>query len=156
MRKAAGLALVLSLVALACAALEPGQSNPQDEGALARFLGHVNHGCMGRGDSARQADSGCFLTAATLHEDTLALSIHFGANCCPAFVESTEVSRQAIFITLADTLYGCRCMCEYDNGFLFLWPRRGHLAIHFRTSVPPSHGGACGFDTLISLDDSRR
>ncbi len=156
MRRAAVLAAVLSLATLVCAACAPDQSDQYDDSASVKFLGHLNHGCGGRGDSTRQKQSGCSLTAATLHEDTLELSIHFGANCCPAFVESTEITRRAIFITLADTLYGCRCMCEYDNDFLFLWPHRGRLAIHFRTSVPPGHGGECAFDTLINVDDSRR
>ena len=113
----------------------------------------LDYGCQGHQDSVAFRTGSAWLNGYEFDGDTLTLDIHFEANCCPAFVESALLYEHAIAIEAADTLFGCRCMCDYDNEFLVPWSTPGQVAVSFK-STAPEHDPAliCSFDTLLTLE----
>ncbi len=114
---------------------------------------HVDHKCLA---GAESFDKGglldCYLADYSLQEDTLALLIHFGANCCPKFVEDVGFGSGTIDIELTDVFEGCDCYCEFENEFIFYLPEPSDVTINF-VNAGSTGGTICEFDTLIALGE---
>jgi len=97
------------------------------------YLEFTDYGCSGNElKLGKAAESGVYLKNYFFNKDTLTLRIHYTANCCPGFVDSVSVTGNEVGIALADTLRGCRCICDYDNDFSFLYNDTGELRIIFK------------------------
>ncbi len=95
-----------------------------------------------------------YLKSYYYNQDTLKLTIHFWANCCPAFSDSVLISEQRIDIFLRDTLRGCRCICPYDNDFIFLYRQKGALRILFYVANSDNSFTTAVVDTVIYLSSN--
>ncbi len=97
------------------------------------YLSFINRNCQGneRGLDKSLSDD-FYLKEYTVYKDTLILRFRYPANCCPAFVDSAAVADGTIIIALSDTLNGCRCMCDYENDFVFLYKHKGDLHVIFK------------------------
>ena len=105
-----------------------------------------HHPCADTPDSSRDTTNCSFLKSASYDGSHLTLTIHFQANCCPAFVNTVKVTGRSVEIALEDTLHACRCTCTYEDDFVFSCPSPGDLAVKFEAGSE-----TCALDTLISL-----
>lgn len=143
------LSLLVSLVSLGC---DEDNSNPVTHGLSVQFLDHTNKGCSASRDSSKYDCFGAaFLNSLEVAGDTLTLDIHFEANCCPGFNEDVSFDNSTVEIVVVDTLYGCRCICPFDNEFSFLFTGSGDLQIDFRSAALPDSFCVSSFDTVITL-----
>ncbi|MEN8006414.1 MAG: hypothetical protein ABFS42_05330 [Candidatus Krumholzibacteriota bacterium] len=124
-------------------------SPPPNEESSPYFIEHINKGCAGDTRSTVETIGDAYLQGYSFAEDTLTLDIHFEANCCPEFVEITEVLMDRISIEVGDTLYGCRCICPYDNQFRFVWDHAGEVEIDFKSTGGSGPAVISAFDTLL-------
>jgi hypothetical protein len=95
---------------------------------------------------SKETTACAYLKTASFDGSSLALTIHFEANCCPSFVNTINVTDRTIEIAVADTLHECRCTCPYEDDFVFSCPTQGNVTVRFQTE-----NGSCAFDTLIAL-----
>ena len=124
----------------------------QTTDAAVNYLDFTDFGCQGNELNLDKAlDSGAFLKNYFVNEDTLTLRIHYPANCCPGFVDSVAVIDNLVEIALADTLKGCRCICDYDNDFSFLYTWDGQLRILFKEWDIPGNQFTTILDTTITI-----
>ena len=91
------------------------------------FIKSVHNGC-GR---LQKTNSDSYLADHYYDKDTLVLVIGFTANCCPAFVDSVDVSAGSIKIFVQDTLAGCHCLCPYTDDFKFLYSYEDKTLLEF-------------------------
>ena len=115
------------------------------------YLQHENRGCTGPTRDGYGCPGGAYLRSIESVGDTLFLTIHFEANCCPGFIETTSEDGGILHIDVLDTLSACRCVCAYENRFSFLCDGGGELRVKF-----VSRGGdpiycVSAFDTLVTL-----
>jgi hypothetical protein len=110
------------------------------------YLRTDHYACGGTSGKSRDTTDCAFLKASSYDGSNLALTIHFRANCCPAFVSVINVTDRSVEIALEDTLQGCRCTCAYEDDFVFSCPSPGDLAVTFQAGSE-----TCAFDTLISV-----
>jgi len=140
---------------LACIALT-GCSDPAGGDDLTiEFVNHSDKGCASTRDSSKvECDGDAYLTGYEILGDTLVLDIHFQANCCPEFYENVSFQNGMLELVVVDSLYGCRCVCPYENEFSFLFGGHGDLQIDFM-STAAQIGPYCvsGFDTVITVPE---
>jgi len=148
-RRMVVLVVILGLAVLAIACESDGPSRPTGE--FPYLIAHIDRGCVPGTEAATPSLAGAYLTAFSVDGDTLSLDVHFQANCCPGFVEDVAFEPSLISIDVGDTLYGCRCICDYDNTFRLRWPDPGPVGIHFASRRYGSPSAICSFDTLIVL-----
>jgi hypothetical protein len=117
----------------------------------AAYLGHIDHGCAGQDQDLDDCEGTAFLKGFEFHADTLTLTIHFEANCCPEFVEQVVFEGDSIDIEVLDILYECDCICPFENEFAFLYAGTGDLWIHFRSLQGSGDYCVAAFDTMITL-----
>jgi len=130
---------------------EPLNSD-EPTGAATKYFEFTDYGCQGNELNLDKATfSKTFLQKYFFNKDTLTLRIHYSANCCPAFVDSVSVTQNLVEIALADTLNGCRCVCDFDNDFSFLYYDEGELRIIFKWWDMPKNQFITEMDTTIFL-----
>jgi hypothetical protein len=116
---------------------------------------HVNYGCAG--DSIFPLSQGCEaaqLSGFTKVANTVTLTIGFSANCCPKFGTAASVEGNAITIAVVDSLYGCKCICGFENDFIFDWPAADSLFITFDARpIVDSDYCISALDTVIVLTE---
>jgi hypothetical protein len=61
------------------------------------------------------------------------------------------MSEGVLHIDVLDTLFACRCTCQYDNDFSFLCAERGNLGIRFVSKAGRDEYCVAAFDTLVAL-----
>jgi hypothetical protein len=117
-----------------------------------RFLGQTDYGCTASRGGVVECPEGATLTRVEALGDTVVLWIRFEANCCPEFTEHATYDAGVLTIDVVDTLYGCRCICPFENEFRFLLEGSGDLRVLF-ASRAGSSGDAClsGLDTTITM-----
>ncbi len=104
----------------------------QDQETKIKFIRFINYGCANTNALEKPSQNEYYLKGYRLHKDTLTLTIHFPANCCPAFTEKITVADYNVNIALADTSPGCYCICEYNNDFTFLYSDSDQLNMKFQ------------------------
>jgi hypothetical protein len=114
------------------------------------YLGFTNSGCIQSKYSNPQQNC-AYLSNYTYKSDTLKLKIHFEANCCPSFMDSTFIDQNILNITLHDTLYRCACICSYENEFIFFYYDKNDVIIKFKSTARPHGTSICSMDTTITL-----
>ena len=103
-----------------------------DETGQTEYLSFTDHGCQSQSGLYKMNSAyDAYLAKHRLIGDTLTLTIHYWANCCPAFVDSVSIHDDTIDICIDDTLAVCDCICEYDNTFIFLFSETGTLRVRF-------------------------
>lgn len=142
------LAAAMSLCVSGCS---EDSCSPCETLELVGYLGHIDHGCAGQDQNPADCEGVAFLKGFELRADTLILTIHFEANCCPKFVEQVVFEADSIDIEVLDTLYECDCICPYENEFSFLYGRTADLWIHFRSLSASGEHCVAAFDTMIAL-----
>ena len=116
------------------------------------YLEFTDNGCHGNESGLDKAlDTGTYLQNYFFNKDTLTLRIHYSANCCPGFVDSVAVNDNVVEIALADTLHGCRCICDYDNDFSFLYTNEGELRLIFKVWELPENIFTTVLDTTFTI-----
>ena len=107
--------------------------SPPEEGRNAEieYLLFNDSGCTGSSKRSQSLSDETYLAGYRLFNDTLTVTIHYQANCCPAFIDSVSIDGNRIDIQIDDTLNGCRCLCEYENEFKFLYNESGRLYLRF-------------------------
>ena len=110
------------------------------------YLRVDHHGCSGLPAKSEDGSACAFLKASAYDGSNLALTVHFVANCCPGFVSAVTVTDRLVEIALADTIAGCRCICSYEDDFVFTCPATGDLQVRVRLE-----DSTCEFDTLIAV-----
>ncbi|MBN2413923.1 hypothetical protein JXQ31_19775 [candidate division KSB1 bacterium] len=124
----------------------------KDEETKIEFLRFINYGCASEKGLEKTLQNDYYLTGYRLNKDTLTLTIHFPANCCPDFSDSIYVSNNNVNITLADKSPGCFCICEYNNDFTFLYTGGNKIHIIFRFMDFGDEGYTTRIDTLVVLN----
>lgn len=142
--------IILGLVFL-CSACDSYRSTAEPKVSSPCLLEHINTGCVQESETYRLGLDDAYIRGYSYNGDTLALDIHFEANCCPAFVEKVDFLNKGISIEVGDTLYNCRCICPYNNTFRFLWCESGEIEIIFKSTGWRRSTPICSFDTLIVL-----
>jgi hypothetical protein len=90
------------------------------------------------------------VTGVAYEDGRVGLSIRFAANCCPGFATTGSEEGNLVEISVVDTLAACRCMCMFEDAFVFDWPSPGRLGISFRFYSPnPAYVGR--LDTTLTL-----
>lgn len=132
-----------------------GEDNPSPtpEGTGITYLQHENRGCTGTTRDEYGCPGGAYLRSIESIGDTLFLTIHFEANCCPEFVESTSADGGILHIDVKDTLSACRCICDYENVFSFLFQEGGEMRIEFVSRGGRPEYCVSAFDTLVTLPE---
>lgn len=134
---------------MSCSSNDPAKTARRPSYA---FLRHVDQGCTsGAESSSGETPYDCYLAGHETRGDTLALLIHFQANCCPDFIEAVAIGQGTIDIELTDGLEGCRCFCDFENEFVFYWPSAGNVAVGF-SNKGAAGAVICEFDTVITLE----
>jgi len=106
-------------------------TDPVDTSIQLEYMGLSDNGCLEVGEPAMAPSRGPYLTDHTIEGDGLTLTIHYEANCCPAFVNSIKLRDETVEIQIDDTLHGCRCICDYENDFTFSYSGTGTLHLLF-------------------------
>jgi len=88
----------------------------------------------------------------TYHNDTLALEIHYIANCCPDFADNVTITGNNIEIYLQDKWAGCLCMCEYENLFCFYAPAISQTHVKFNEKGPYEQNYRTMIDTVFTVN----
>jgi hypothetical protein len=148
MSMAATISMLATLIYLGCGS---DSSSPVGGDLSVDFLSHTNLGCSTRGDSVVDCDGRAILNGFDYRGDTLTLDIHFEANCCPGLTEDVSFTGGTLDIAVVDTLYGCRCICPYDDEFTFICTGSGDLRITFVSRAEPSEYCISALDTVITL-----
>jgi len=123
----------------------------QDEETKIKFLRYIDYGCADPNDLSKALQEEYYVKEHRLNKDTLTLTIHFPANCCPGFVENIAVGIDSVKIAVADTSAGCFCICEYNNDFKFLYTGGKNLNVIFRYKDYGESGYTTKIDTLIQI-----
>jgi hypothetical protein len=144
MKRILPLATILALGLLVV--LQCGDDNPTAPPGAITYLRIDEHGCRGLLCDPQDTTDCAFLKASSYDGSNLALTIHFRANSCPAFVRTVKVTDRSLDIALEDTLHNCRCTCTYEDDFVFSCPSPGDVAVTFQAGDE-----TCAFDTLISV-----
>jgi hypothetical protein len=116
------------------------------------YLHFNDYGCSNNEGIFRSAGDSAYLKKFHYHNDTLTLTFHFNANCCPAFIDSIAISGNSVDIALTDTLSGCRCICPFDDDFMFYFRGQGKLNIQFMTKDRTSQKYVSLVDTVIFIE----
>jgi hypothetical protein len=116
---------------IAGAGCKKKSTEPVDTSLQLEYVGLTDNGCLGHDAPARAPDHESHLVDHTIEGDLLTLTIHYEANCCPAFVDSIRLANQTVEIFIEDTLHGCRCLCDYENDFAFNYSGSGTLHLLF-------------------------
>lgn len=103
------------------------ENSPNYNKEPASFISAVHKGC----DELYKSTGGSYLEDYYFTNDTLCLTIHFTANCCPEFIDSTVVTPGHIKLYTRDTLSGCRCICDYSDDFKFVYGYEGNTRLEF-------------------------
>ncbi|NQT25141.1 hypothetical protein HQ585_07295 [candidate division KSB1 bacterium] len=106
-------------------------TDPVDTSLHLIYLEHLNNGCLELEEPAMAPSRDPYLVGHTIEGNDLTLTIHYEANCCPAFVDSIRLMDQTVEILIDDTLQGCRCICDYENDFAFNYSGSGALHLLF-------------------------
>lgn len=106
-------------------------TEPEEPSFHMEYAGLTNNGCLGLDTPARVPNRNPYLVNHIIQDDLLTLTIHYEANCCPAFIDSIRLMDQTVEILIKDTLNGCRCLCDYENGFAFIYSGSGTLHLLF-------------------------
>jgi hypothetical protein len=132
-----------------------GKDNPTPipDGTQITFLQHENRGCTGTTREEYGCPGGAYLRSIESIGDTLFLTIHFEANCCPEFIETTSSDDGILHIDVQDTLSACRCICDYENRFSFLYDGGGEMRIEFVSRGGDPSYCVSAFDTLVTLPE---
>ncbi len=111
------------------------------------FLRADHHACVNGGDGKAADSSACaYLKDSSWDGSQLKLTIHFTGNCCADFVDDVTVTDRLVEISLVDTAEPCRCICPYEDDFVFACPAPGDLRVKFQLTDE-----ACAFDTTITV-----
>ena len=128
----------------------------QDEETKIEFLRFIDYGCASTNGLEKPLQDDYYLKGYRLNKDTLTLTIHFPANCCPTFTDNITVTDNNVNVTLADTNPGCYCICEYNNDFTFLYTGGNTIHLIFRFMDFGDDGYTTRIDTLIVLNTGYR
>lgn len=152
--------LLIGLLLLSCTDGDPNpvgkdDSDHPNDGLSVEYVGHTNYGCTGEIEKSNDCPYDAYLNGFQTSGDTLTLDIHFTANCCPGFIEEFSFDNDSMSIELIDTLYGCDCICPFDNQFSFHCVGSGDLFFHFRSITRNDWGSwcLCDLDTVITLPE---
>ncbi|MBN2413924.1 hypothetical protein JXQ31_19780 [candidate division KSB1 bacterium] len=146
------LSIILCCFVLFCNVNKDPIKSEQPADASVFYLEFTDFGCQGNElnlDKVMNSDT--YLKNYYFKNDTLTLRIHYSANCCPEFVDSVAVKDNVVEIALADTLRGCRCICDYDNDFSFLFSKEGTLRIIFKEWDIPGNLFTTLLDTTVTI-----
>jgi len=124
----------------------------QDEETKIKFLRYIDYGCANTNDLSKALQKEYYVKEHRLNKDTLTLTIHFPANCCPDFSDKITISDNNVNITLADKSPGCYCICEYNNDFTFLYTGGKTIRVIFRFMDFGDDGYTTRIDTLVVLN----
>lgn len=144
------LALIFSVILFLIIGCDSTEPPSNDSFLQTKYLGYTNSGCIQSKFTGTRQNC-AYLTNYTYINDTLKLKIHFEANCCPGFKDSIVISHNILSITLNDTLYGCKCMCPFENEFAFLYRDKNDVTIRFISTAVPHSTFICAMDTTIIL-----
>jgi hypothetical protein len=137
------LAIVLIVVLVWAACNRIFDVNDQDRPL--EYVSFTDHGCRGH-DLGKADSSAPYLLKHQTASGILTLTVHYSANCCPAFTDSVSIHENTVDITFDDTLRACKCVCEYDNDFAFTYSGSDWVRVRFG-----GRGGPFELDTLIQL-----
>ncbi len=140
------LGLLLVLVAVRCESDHGARSGPTPGTG---FLAVTERGCVPEFDGGPLQPHTAYLVDHAFDGDTLVLTIHFTANCCPDFQVMPELGPQTIDLQVDDPLHECDCYCTYQEDFSLLWSAPGELYLSFRCTEGPAV--VCSFDTLFTV-----
>lgn len=146
--------ILASVLVLAIALGACGDDDPSTTAgpSTMEFLGQTNLGCTASRGGSMDCLEGATLTRMEALGDTVVFWIRFEANCCPAFTENVSYHGGELSIAVVDTVYGCRCICPFENAFRFLPGGSGPLHLLFESRV--AHGGddcLSGLDTTVVI-----
>jgi hypothetical protein len=150
-RTATALSSLLAFLLIAAAGCGGDGASPGHSPDTMRLVAHTNYGCT----ASRGGSMDC-LGSAALHNvealsDTVVLWIAFEANCCPEFTASAVYDAGVLDIAVVDTLYGCRCICPYENAFRFFRDGAGEVRVRFESRATVGDACISGLDTTITL-----
>ena len=142
----------LLLIALAVALVACGgdSTSPNHRPNSVEFLGQTDYGCTAS-RALTECLEGASLSNVEAVGDTMVLWIRFEANCCPEFTEQVTYDAGVLTIAVVDTLYGCRCICPFENAFRFHCEGKGDLRILFESRAGQSGSCLSGLDTTITM-----
>ena len=123
--------LCLLVLLLSWAGCEKKSTDPVDTSLRLQYVGLSDHGCVQLEEPAMAPSRTPYLAYHTVEGDDLTLTIHYEANCCPAFVDSIRLMDQTVEILIEDTLQGCLCICDFENDFAFTYSGSGTLHLLF-------------------------
>ncbi len=116
-----------------------------------QFLSHTDYGCTASRGGIEECLEGAGIKNVEAIGDTVVLWIRFEANCCPEFTEVVTYDAGVLTIDVVDTLYGCRCICPFENAFRFLCRDVGTLRVLFESRAGQSGSCLSGLDTTITV-----
>ncbi len=140
------------LISLSGCQKDDSVTGTKDEGTKIEFLRFTDYGCASEKGLEKPLQNDYYLKGYRLNKDTLTLTVHFPANCCPDFSDSIYVSDNNVNITLADKSPGCYCICEYNNDFSFLYSGGNTIHLVFRFMDFGDEGYTTRIDTLVILN----
>ena len=146
--------LCIFFIFLACEK-EKSITGVKDQETKIKFLRYIDYGCANTNDLSKALQKEYYVKEHRLNKDTLTLTIHFPANCCPDFSDKVYVSENNVNIRLADKSPGCFCICEYDNDFTFHYTGGKTIRVIFRFMDFGEDGYKTRIDTLIQLDPGK-
>lgn len=112
--------------------------------------GFIDYGCSGQTILPKSNSRCAYLENFTVANDTLKLIIMYEGNCCPGFTDSIKVLNGGVEIIKKDSLYDCRCICNYENEYSFLFEGSGKFSLSFITYSTEGNY-YCSLDTAIII-----
>ncbi len=142
---------VTTLVMLLTGCGDAGTSPERSPSSL-RFVDQVDYGCVANRGGSLDCVEGATLTRIEADADTVTFWIRFEANCCPEFTEQTLYHGGVLSISVVDTVFGCRCVCPFENPFRFVRQGTGRVRVLFESRAE-KNDDLClsGLDTLVVL-----
>jgi hypothetical protein len=147
MRSTKALHALLAVFVIVLGACNDDESRPNSM----EFLGHTDYGCVASRGGIEECLEGASLKNVQAIGDTLVLWIRFEANCCPEFTEQVTYDAGVLTIAVVDTLYGCRCICPFENSFRFVGEGIGEIRVLFESRAGQSGSCLSGLDTTITV-----
>lgn len=150
MRPTNALSLLFVVLAVALASCGGDSASPNHRPDSVEFLGQTDYGCTAS-RVLTECLEGASLTNVEAVGDTVVLWIRFEANCCPEFTEIVDYDAGVLDIAVVDTLYGCRCICPFENAFRFVYEGSGEMRVRFESRAGQSGSCLSGLDTTITM-----